>query len=155
VDENGAVRLEDEEAHRLGEHGGKTTGIHDLATSDDETHRTTVLSLSDMSTQAGLRCRLGLHRWVRMRTLDPSLANPGRSATSRTECRDCHAERGSGIRSTLVLVAVLAVGSAVVGITFSPVLGGLLLVGAVMGLAGAMKAKWVADRFDRGGRYRR
>jgi hypothetical protein len=38
VDEHRAVALEDEEPHGLGEHGRDATGIHDLATGDDETH---------------------------------------------------------------------------------------------------------------------
>ena len=68
---------------------------------------------------------------------DMDLENPGQDVEWRTSCRYCGAERGSGLASTFALAGVLAVAGVLLWWLVSPVLGGLLITGAVIGLGWA------------------
>ena len=108
-----------------------------------------------MSDQRRLRCRLGFHRWTQFRQVDPDVDDPGGNASWLTKCRYCGAERGSGVAFMLGLTGVLAIGAVVVWIAVSPVLGGLLVLGAVTGLGATMRARWYGTYNRRVGfRYR-
>src|SRR5262249_47251880 len=77
-----------------------------------------------------LRCRIGFHKWIRVRETDPEAANPSQSAEWRTVCRDCKTEHGSGMWfSTLLFGTVLAGG--IVGLWYFPLVGAILIVGSV------------------------
>ena len=100
------------------------------------------------------RCRIGLHKWVRVRERDPELADPGQSAYWRTTCRYCECERGSGI-AALATVSVVAVGASIaVFWLLSPLLGAIMMIGAVGGLGWAVVpatidriARWLSVGF--------
>ena len=64
---------------------------------------------------------------------DTDLENPGREVVWRTTCRYCGAQRGSGLAAVVVLVGLFAAGGVLVWWLVSPVLGGLLIAGAVLG----------------------
>ena len=81
-----------------------------------------------------LRCRAGLHKWVRVKHEDTDLAEPGAAAEWRTSCRYCGVERRSGLGFMLGLSGALAVGGALVWWLVSPVLGVLLVLGSVLGI---------------------
>lgn len=68
---------------------------------------------------------------------DMVLENPAQDVEWRTSCRYCGAERGSGLASAFALAGVLAVAGVLLWLLVSPVLGGLLIVSAVMGLGWA------------------
>jgi hypothetical protein len=68
---------------------------------------------------------------------DMDLENPGQDVEWRTRCRYCGAEPRSGLASTFALAGVLAVAGVLVWWLVSPVLGGLLIIGAMMGLGWA------------------
>jgi hypothetical protein len=85
-----------------------------------------------------LRCRLGLHRWARYRETDASLANPALAAEWDVRCRDCGAERHAGTVTSLVIFAVVFVVGVLSLAFWSPLVGALLLVGAMGGLMWSM-----------------
>jgi hypothetical protein len=85
-----------------------------------------------------LRCRLGLHRWARYRETDASPANPARAAEWHVRCGDCGAERHAGTATSLMIFAVVFAGGVLSLAFWSPLVGALLLVGAMGGLMWAM-----------------
>jgi hypothetical protein len=85
---------------------------------------------------------------------DSDLANPQEGVVWRTTCRDCGVERGSGVRSIAVLVGVLAVAGGLLWWLVSPVLGALLLAGAVMGLGWVARIAAIGRAGSFGFRYR-
>ena len=68
VDEHGAVRLQDQQPHRLRQHGVETARVADLAAGDEQAHAGNLLSLPDMA--RGL--------------------TPGLGSSSRRPCRRTH-----------------------------------------------------------------
>jgi hypothetical protein len=101
-----------------------------------------------------LRCRTGLHRWVQIKHEDTDLENPGQEVVWRTTCRYCGMERGSGLAAVVVLVGLFAAGGAVVWWLVSPVLGGLLIAGAVLGTGWAALLAALGRVSSFGFRYR-
>ena len=94
------------------------------------------------------RCRIGLHKWVRVRQVDLDLENPSQSAYWRTTCRYCGCEHGSGT-AVLATLSVVAVGASVaVFWLVSPLLGAIMMIGAVGGLGWAV-APAVVERIVR------
>jgi hypothetical protein len=101
-----------------------------------------------------VRCRLGLHRRVRVRVEDGELATPQARAAWTTRCRDCGRIRGAGgVGSVILFAAAIAVALALF-FTTSPFLGAIVMVGTVLGLGWAMGpaaiariARWLS--FDR------
>ena len=79
------------------------------------------------------------------------LENPGQDVEWQTSCRYCGTERRSGLASTFALAGVFAVSGVLLWWLVSPVLGGILIIGAVMGLgwAGTMTALGRASSFFR------
>jgi hypothetical protein len=75
-----------------------------------------------------LRCRLGLHAWRRVR--QPR----GADEEWITTCRDCRQTLGSGASVSTWIFAAFVVASAVVW-WFAPLLGAVMMIGAVTGLA--------------------
>lgn len=81
-----------------------------------------------------LRCRAGLHRWARYEKTDPDLADRGTSAEWQTRCRDCERVQGTGtvwVAVAFLVVLAVAVWCLAAG---PPLLGAILMVGAVGGL---------------------
>jgi hypothetical protein len=101
-----------------------------------------------------LRCRIGMHRWVQFKQEDADLENPGAHAVWLTRCSCCGVERGSGLTSLVVLVAVAAATGAFVYRLVSPVFGVLLLLGAVLGLLAVARAFALSRPSRFGFRYR-
>lgn len=85
-----------------------------------------------------IRCRLGLHRWARVRAEDLSLAEPGANAVWTTRCRDCGVVRGTGQVGSFALFALAVAVALVLFFTVSPFLGAIVMVGAVLGLGWSM-----------------
>lgn len=79
-----------------------------------------------------LRCRLGLHRWVRVQHRDPDLELP--APEWRTECRDCGRLRGSGLPVALTFFGLVFVAGLALLAWGPPFLGALVIVGSVGGL---------------------
>lgn len=104
--------------------------------------------------QRRLRCRIGLHRWVEFKHEDADVENPGAEAVSLTRCRYCGVERGSGISFAVVLVGVAAATGALLWWLVSPVLGVLLLMGALLGLLAVARAFALSHQSRFGFRYR-
>ena len=77
------------------------------------------------------RCSFGLHRWVVAR----DRADAGESFV---ECRYCHRRRSSGLALSLTVFTAWAVGAVAVWWFASPLLGAVLMMGAVMGLGWTM-----------------
>jgi hypothetical protein len=77
------------------------------------------------------RCAVGLHRWVRAKARADS-------DEAWTECAVCGKRRGDGpLLSALIFVAVAAA-AIVVWAVWAPLLGAVMLIGAVMGLGWSM-----------------
>jgi hypothetical protein len=100
------------------------------------------------------RCRIGLHKWVQVRQRDPDLDNPGQSAYWRTTCRYCGCEHGSGIVALTTACVVAVVASIAVFWLLSPLLGAIMMCGAVGGLGWAVVpatidrvARWLSVGF--------
>jgi hypothetical protein len=91
------------------------------------------------------RCRIGLHRWVQIRSLDADLENPGQEVVWQTACRYCGAEHGSGIAFMLGLSAALAAAGVLLSLLVSPVLGVALFIAAVLSLGWAGLAVWLSS----------
>jgi hypothetical protein len=104
--------------------------------------------------QRRFRCRMGLHRWVQFKHGDADLENPGADAVWLTRCRYCGVERGSGVSFMMVLVGVAAATGALLWWLVSPVLGVLLLMGAVLGLLAVARAFALSRPSRFGFRYR-
>jgi hypothetical protein len=77
------------------------------------------------------RCSLGLHRWAyaRQRADDPS---------GFVVCRDCGRRRSSGLRISMVLFAAFFIGGIAVFALWSPLLGALMIIGAIGGSGWSM-----------------
>jgi len=136
-----------------------------LCSTADDTHRSahsypSVLDMSGTRSTGGegrrrLRCRIGLHRWVQIRHVDPDLEDPGQEVVLQTACRYCGAERGSGVAFQLGFAGLLAVGGVLLWLLVSAVLGALLVLGAVLGLGWAARMAWLNGYNSRlGFRYR-
>ena len=82
------------------------------------------------------------------------LENPGQDVEWRTRCRCCGAERRSGLASAFALAGVLSVVGVLLWWLVSPVLGGLLIIGAVMGLGWAAAIAALGRIGSFGFRYR-
>ena len=81
-----------------------------------------------------------MHRWAQFKQVDSDLEVPGKEAVWLTRCRYCGAERGSGVYFTLSLAGVLAAAAALLWWLVSPVLGVLVLMGALMSLLALARA---------------
>jgi hypothetical protein len=79
------------------------------------------------------RCRVGFHKWVRIRETDPTVENPSESAQWRTVCRYCKRERNPSVLVSTVLFGGILVGSLVV-FWFAPLLGAIIFIGSAGGL---------------------
>jgi hypothetical protein len=79
------------------------------------------------------RCRVGLHKWVRIRETDHTVDNPSQSAEWRSVCRFCKTERGSGVLVACVLNGTVFV-AGVVLLWIAPLLGAILIIGSMFGL---------------------
>jgi Flp pilus assembly protein TadB len=84
------------------------------------------------------RCRLGLHHWTRLRIEDRDLDNPRASAEWVSVCRDCGAGRADSIGLALAICAAAVVASVLVFWLVSPLLGAIIMIGAVGGLMWTM-----------------
>jgi uncharacterized membrane protein YecN with MAPEG domain len=104
--------------------------------------------------QRVLRCRVGLHRWVQVKYQDADLENPGAEAVWLTRCRYCGVERGSGIPFAMAMVGVAATAGALLWWLVSPVLGVLLVTGALLGLLGVARTFALSRPGRFGFRYR-
>src|SRR5581483_3148715 len=91
-----------------------------------------------------LRCRLGLHHWARIRETDGEVANPAESARWTTRCRDCGRVRGTGQVGSIALFVLAFAAAVAIFLTFSPFLGAIVMVGAVLGLGWAMGPALIA-----------
>ena len=91
---------------------------------------------------------------MQVKHYDTDLENPGEHAVWRTTCRYCDAERRSGLASTFVLAGVLAGAGVLLWWLVSPVLGGLVLTGAVLGLGWAAAVAALGRIGSFGFRYR-
>jgi hypothetical protein len=81
-----------------------------------------------------LRCRIGLHKWVRIRETDPTLDNPSQSAEWRSVCRYCKTERGSGVLVSSVVSGAFFVAGLVLLLVAPSLLAAILIIGAMFGL---------------------
>jgi hypothetical protein len=79
------------------------------------------------------RCRVGFHKWLRIRETDRTVENPSESAQWRTVCRYCKRERNPSVLVSTVLFGGILVGSLVV-FWFAPLLGAIIFIGAAGGL---------------------
>jgi hypothetical protein len=82
--------------------------------------------------QPRLRCRLGLHRWVRVQYRDGDLEQP--VPEWRTECRDCARLRGSGLPTAIAVFGIFFVTGLVLMAWGPPFLGALFVAGSMAGL---------------------
>ena len=97
-----------------------------------------------------LRCRLHLHRWVRRRSTDTTLAEPSLAPTWQTVCRDCGVAQTSGTLISAYLFAMVLLAG--VGLFWvAPFLGAVLVIGAMGGLMWSMRpgligrlARWLS-----------
>lgn len=87
-----------------------------------------------MSDEPKLRCRVGLHRWARYRETDPDLEDRGPSAAWSTRCRDCGREVGTGHAWATVVFLVVFAGAVWCLAAGPPLLGAVLMIGAMSGL---------------------
>ena len=78
-----------------------------------------------------LRCRIGFHKWVRVKHSDPDMATEVREADWDTRCRYCGRAHGSGIALTAVLIVGAVASAIVIFFLWSPLLGALIMVGAI------------------------
>jgi hypothetical protein len=81
--------------------------------------------------EQALRCRMGFHRWVRIRRTDRDLDNPAESAEWESSCRDCGRVRGSGIGFAVLVIGAAFIAAVAVWWFFSPMLGAIIMVGVV------------------------
>ena len=84
------------------------------------------------SAERRLRCRIGLHRWVRVKYTDADLENPGAAAAAwRTSFRYCGIARSGGSAVfAVVALAILGIGIAL-ALTTQSLLSGLIIMGGV------------------------
>jgi hypothetical protein len=85
-----------------------------------------------------LGCRMGLHKWVRYEREDADLENPSRSIEWFSKCRYCGREQGSGTVVSLYLCGPAVLAAVAVFWLLSPLLGVVLMIGALGGLMWAM-----------------
>jgi hypothetical protein len=78
-----------------------------------------------------------LSQWVRVRKTDPDLAVHGPDIEWFRRCAYCGRKPGDDVLVPLVVTGVALVASAV-AFWFAPLLGALMMIGAVMGLVGLM-----------------
>ena len=83
--------------------------------------------------QPRLRCRLGLHHWVRVQHRDPDLET--QVPTWETRCSDCDRLRGSGLPVALFVFLLVFAAGLVLLAWGPPLLGALVLIGSMGGLA--------------------
>ncbi len=95
-----------------------------------------------------LRCRIGLHKWVRLARRDLTLDQPGQHVETQTTCQLCGRERKSGGWVAAVLSVAVAAAGVVIFFLASPMLGAIVMVGAIGGLGWAM-APAILDRLLR------
>lgn len=89
-----------------------------------------------------LRCRLHLHKWVRIK--QPT----GSDEEWRMECRYCHAPQKAGSIVSMGFFGVFALAAVAVFWFLSPLLGAVMMVGAMSGLMWAMGPP-IVDRVSR------
>ncbi|HVP75123.1 MAG TPA: hypothetical protein VMS63_03800, partial [Gaiellaceae bacterium] len=92
--------------------------------------------------------------WVQLKHEDADLEYPGAEAVWLTRCRYCGVERGSGVSFVVVLVGVAAAAGALLWWLVSPVLGVLLLMGALLGLLAVARGLALSRPSRFGFRYR-
>ncbi|HVS85560.1 MAG TPA: hypothetical protein VHD91_08005 [Gaiellaceae bacterium] len=81
-----------------------------------------------------LMCRIGLHRWARMRQPDPDLENPQLDAPWVSRCRYCGRERGDASLFLTALFGAVFLGSIAIFWFSSPLLGALVMIAGMSGL---------------------
>jgi hypothetical protein len=91
---------------------------------------------------------------VQIKHEDTDLENPGQEVVWRTTCRYCGVARGSGLAAVVVLVGLVAAGGMLVWWLVSPVLGGLMIAGAVLGAGWAATFAVLGRISSFGFRYR-
>jgi hypothetical protein len=69
---------------------------------------------------------------------DYTLAEPGQSVEWKKACRDCGREQTSGVAISMALSALFAVAAVAVFWLWSPMLGAIMMIGAVGGLGVTM-----------------
>src|SRR5262249_40495122 len=90
------------------------------------------------SMERPLRCRIGFHRWVRSRRTDPEQDNGAQSGEGESTCRYCGRAQGSGIGLLSALIGAAVIGAVAVWWFLSPMLGAVIMIGAVFGLFAVM-----------------
>jgi hypothetical protein len=81
-----------------------------------------------------VRCRVGLHKWVRIRETDPTVDNPSQSAEWRSVCRYCKTEHGSGVLAVSVVSGAFFVAGVVLLLVAPSLLAATLIIGSMGGL---------------------
>ena len=85
---------------------------------------------------------------------DTDLDNPQEEVEWRTVCRYCGLEQRAGLGATFALAGIVAVAGALLWWLVSPVLGGLLIMGAVLGLGWTAALTFLGRMGGFGFRYR-
>ena len=80
------------------------------------------------------RCRVGLHKWVRIRETDSTLDNPGQSAEWRSVCQHCKKERGSGVLAVSLVCGAFFLAGVVLMLVAPSFLAACLIIGSMGGL---------------------
>ena len=80
------------------------------------------------------RCRIGFHKWVRLRESDPDLENPDANVRWRTVCRYCGREQGSGHFLPVAVAGAATLAGILLLLLGPPLLGAIFVIGGMGGL---------------------
>ena len=95
-----------------------------------------MVSTSGRSSRPNWRCKVGLHRWARVK--DPEGEIRTFDGTWTIKCRDCGRDKPTVSWLLIVLMVAALVGGFVLVLTTGSLLGAALIIGGIGGLGVAM-----------------